>query len=246
MGGIHVLPEVMGQFIQVAEDDDEEVPRLPAEQLERGFGQPVGHLIDILEVGLFAARLEEHGPVYAVAARLQLRAEGGRVGERALLGRAQPGDHDAIDFRRRIGHRHVDDGHPFARLARKTPEGRRLHVERGDRSQMIVVLAALHEVEDAVFARLDARGKGCPGRGRQDRHHRAQRPVASLLHQARQHRQLAGSGPFLCQIPGGAIVADHQQAIDRPIFTAHALTSIFTGALSAPCAGPGTPASPPG
>ena len=82
------------------------------------------------------------------------------------IGREHPGHHSAIgNGVRGVGHGDVEQCNPFARLGRQLPESGRTHRCGGVQFDPVAFGALGHKAEDAMFARIDARGEGGPGDG---------------------------------------------------------------------------------
>ena len=136
-----------------------------------------------------------------------------------LVRREHVGEQHAFDLARGVTHRHVHDDARLPCFGEDLPERLAVHLARVDDAaadlNLVVGLGGLEEIEDAVVARLLARGEGDPrrpGDGGNGAHQRA--PGATL------HERLAGGhdallGQRLHDVVRHAVEADDHDS--RPV-----------------------------
>jgi hypothetical protein len=74
----------------------------------------------------------------------------GRVADNGVARAEDVGDHEAVDFLRRVGHRHIEHADAVAGVGQPPPERGLTDARRVDEGEVLAV--GLDEVEDAVLA----------------------------------------------------------------------------------------------
>jgi len=207
----HLLPEKVMQAVGLHDVQVQIVPLLMVHQVKQGSDAGIQGRVDLLQGLIFGlAGLPGIG-VHDVAQRL----EGGQIRGRVhglFQGRAQKAtDQDAIHGAGRIGHRHVDDDHPFSGVAEHFPQCFGLHMARGGDELLVGGWFSLDEAIDIVLARVDPGHHAAPGHRRNPGPHRIHAQETALLGQTGR----VGSPPLgnqaLHKGIGGAVQADKDQ-----------------------------------
>ena len=210
MAGVDVLEQAVLDPVGRHEHHAGGVPLVLVHQRAHGGRAAAA---DVLDVGDQVERpVAERRPRSAVDRPADARPGLRRVAVGRALRHHAAGDRDALDVRRGIGQRHVDQQRRPSGLRQPLRPGRGEDRPVRDRQPAANAGAVLEDVEDAVPGRVAPGQEGRPGRPRV----RGQaRPGNALLaggDQPRQVRQLAPLQHRVEDVPVGSVPAHDQHA----------------------------------